>query len=360
MSTPSLDIFQQIFTLSLKSNVLSGALHSPVTGSAKHLARHLENDLNAFLNSDASGNFSGWRLVGAGVYQDTAQGSMVADNAIALFAPPLENNLLKPNPNAPSYLLTIAGTNANSKVNVDIEEMGVATQEPLLSGNHNILISSGNCIALNNILSLLDDDSKFNAITGNTPVNLTITGHSLGGALTSILALYLKTAYPVMSITTYPTASPSTGNEDFVTAFAAAFPAIPDHHINQPYAVWNANIYNDLDIVPQAWATGGPLQLGNFEYIYHYEPVFREIVDGLVVHYTNEVDGHYRALLRANTASFTGPRPTINPISNYQELLSVALEEHVAAYINEFNISKYISPDNVAGFGITVLNELAF
>jgi Lipase (class 3) len=75
---------------------------------------------------------------------------------------------------------------------------------------------------------------------------LTIVGHSLGSALTTLVAFDLSTQQPTLGeiATIYPFASPRVGDVRFAAAFDALFP--------QTYRLWNP-----LDIVPKL-----PLPIG--------------------------------------------------------------------------------------------------
>ncbi|KAF8881581.1 hypothetical protein BD779DRAFT_1002757 [Infundibulicybe gibba] len=87
------------------------------------------------------------------------------------------------------------------------------------------------------------------------PSRIIFTGHSLGAALSPTLALASVKSNiipPSTNLRVYMTAGPSPGNGPFVTAFSATFPPM---NVGTTYQVWNQNIYNTLDVVPQAWCT---------------------------------------------------------------------------------------------------------
>jgi len=86
---------------------------------------------------------------------------------------------------------------------------------------------------------------------------LVVTGHSLGGALSAGLGLYLAQSRAVPGIATtyvYPTAGASPGNDGFAKRFSETLPPVPVTAA-PTWRSWNRDIWNSLDIVPQAWST---------------------------------------------------------------------------------------------------------
>jgi len=51
--------------------------------------------------------------------------------------------------------------------------------------------------------------------SNNNVKNIIISGHSLGGALATLSAVYIKSKYPALNITVYTYASPRVGNNEF-------------------------------------------------------------------------------------------------------------------------------------------------
>ena len=99
--------------------------------------------------------------------------------------------------------------------------------------------------------------SKFRS---NPDLRLITTGHSLGGALSPTLALVLVEvdAVPRDHVLTYSIAGPSPGNDAFATLFSETFPPIlfrQGDWESQKYQVWNFNLVNAHDPVPQAWSS---------------------------------------------------------------------------------------------------------
>ena len=72
-----------------------------------------------------------------------------------------------------------------------------------------------------------------------------------GGALATPVALFLaRQAWPISAVfQVYTFAAPTAGDAQFASAFEAAFPGT-DPAVNSSWRV-----YNDFDVVPNAWAT---------------------------------------------------------------------------------------------------------
>ena len=70
---------------------------------------------------------------------------------------------------------------------------------------------------------------------------VTIVGHSLGGALASVLALYLKAELPAAKIGCFTFAAPTAGNQQFADYFDKIMKGL------------STRIFNSKDIVPNSW-----------------------------------------------------------------------------------------------------------
>jgi|GEM_PF-1224959 len=81
-----------------------------------------------------------------------------------------------------------------------------------------------------------------------TATNVAVTGHSLGGALAPVMALYLQddTSWNKSGVATtisaWPTAGPTPGNKEFA-----------DYAGGRMKGNYNS-FYNPIDVIPQAWA----------------------------------------------------------------------------------------------------------
>lgn len=303
-STSPFDTFQQIFSLSLLANKVW--LN---TGSQSALQQQLQYDLSAYLtcpppplagnsqypalNPTAAiqGQIGNWQVVwGPVVWQDTDNNSDVADNAMYVaYAPQVTFPALtvggKPVPAATTaaYVIAIAATNPCSSYDWLTEDFDVsqcvayngwnpqtfpptATSTPVKAGVP--VISMGTAIGISRLLALA---SPTGAVAAGTTLQQFLTGlgqngslkgatvvtagHSLAGALSPTLALYLSQQGYFTGATQYvfPTAGATPGNAAFANIFANQFPAATAATTPLPYQQWNQVLWNQYDIVPHAW-----------------------------------------------------------------------------------------------------------
>ncbi|KAA5532380.1 hypothetical protein F0919_16445 [Taibaiella lutea] len=180
---------------------------------------------------------------------------VVADNTMMLVY----------NQSSNQFVVGIAGTNAVSMYGWFQEDFGVNTLvewSKIVNKNINIpvvfvpVIAGGTYLGLQNLLAMevsgvtmlsaLNTYVQENKITGAT---VNVAGHSLGGALTPVMAMYMQDTQAtwntvsgsITTIAAWPTAGPTPGNVDFATYVAK--------HMGANYV----SRYNPIDVVPQAW-----------------------------------------------------------------------------------------------------------
>lgn len=164
------------------------------------------------------------------------------------------------------------------------------------------------------------------------------TGHSLGGALSPTLALGLSLVKSRLlpnnpEILTFPTAGASPGNAKFAETYNHAFKPRLDEG---GYQVFNGDLFNTYDIVPQTWCTNKSISpdrnIHNIQSIYGTLPV----IFGAEVAFAISL-GVERAEASEITYEpiqgriFTGPRPTSVP-QNKTQLVIEAIKQHTTAY----------------------------
>jgi Lipase (class 3) len=248
MAQGTFDLWQQVFTFTLMSSA-----DDRLTGTGPELAQHLAESIRSRLLDPGLRKLIGdsWELAwGPGIFQSPK--SSAADNAIFLVRDTVDG----------VYVIAIAGTNPSSSFDI-IEDLAI--QHPLAwpygGAPTGTLIAPGTRDGVNALLSLESGGLTLLSYLQNVDAasssssTLIFTGHSLGGALAPALALALAqqgfNPGAWQAVYVYPTAGPTAGNSAFATFFSQTFPqpaAGP-----QPWQVWNADLANSLDVVPQAW-----------------------------------------------------------------------------------------------------------
>ena len=301
-STPTYDAYQQVFGLSMLANRAGG-----YTGSQVQLQQQLQYDLSYYLNgvpavpgmtapnpspmATATAALGNWQLVwGPALLEHVDknnQPSGVADNAV--YVAYNESVAFPGGSTLPAYVVAIAATNPISKFDWLVEDFDVssvvewatynpanivaATNVPVATGTP--MISMGTAIGVGKLLTKMPSPSGAAApgttlqqflatLKPTSPTAIVFTGHSLAGALSPTLALYLQQQGALASfspVLVYPTAGATPGNANvlglngFVAEFNQAFPALPTGWTAQsgPYQHWNTDLWNVYDVIPHAW-----------------------------------------------------------------------------------------------------------
>jgi hypothetical protein len=168
------------------------------------------------------------------------------------------------------YVVSIAGTKTTSIFDAIDEDLlgGKIADWPYCPEPNNIQISHGTLHGINLLLGLNSSNSITNYFSTLDDPNaiITVTGHSLGGALSPAMALVLfgsTTTYSdipthakTQNWTTriYALAGPDVGNSYYVDYLKATFP--PQAEPVVKWQQFNCKIWNSLDIVPQVWSKG--------------------------------------------------------------------------------------------------------
>ncbi len=299
------DAWQTTFFLSLLANEVSGVtivelLNNQSLADAQIAAQsQFENTLKSIL-TDAFTQSSIQGLIGND-WQIAWGPVVLVDNSPStlsgLTAKFVQNNAmyLAYSPGNNRYVLAIAATNPNSVYDWLTEDLTLTpgylwssvlknwqSGAPLLSGSSSEpTIDFGTYTGVTNLLQMQDPGTtktlvEYLAAMQTIPpeTTLTVTGHSLAGALSPTLALALPSLqanWTDSNIKVYATAGASPGNKPFADTYLSAFPPSgPDPMASsnslKPWQVWNAVIWNKLDVVPSAWTFGAPLFIGNLDY----------------------------------------------------------------------------------------------
>ncbi|KAF7973372.1 hypothetical protein HWV62_15461 [Athelia sp. TMB] len=272
---PLYDIYQQVFVLSMASNLIHD--------KKKHLSQ-LQTDIQTELARvlPMLGNWSvAWGPV---VYQDAQNINGAPDNVWYVAKQPqvLFSDSSRP---MDTYVVAIAGTSENSKYDMETEDLDVGhvvdvnawikaglssppTAATNVNDNAKPYISMGTALGVSILLTTPVPYHKGAVGSGTllgkflesvpSTSRIIFTGHSLGGALSPTLAFVwwnssMTREVTLRNVLTYPTGAPSPGNHKFASKFSATFPCSAGKPVG--HKKWNSNIVNTLDVVPLAWCT---------------------------------------------------------------------------------------------------------
>ncbi|MER5350226.1 IPT/TIG domain-containing protein [Kitasatospora sp. NPDC002551] len=160
------------------------------------------------------------------------------------------------NVHGPVFAVVVRGTTAN--VTDLLEDLDVGTVVPFTAGGspQPVSVSKGAMTAFTEVVGMTDGSSPtgstlVQALTGlfaasPTPPAVYVIGHSLGGCVATMLALYLQArtwdgVSPTFGVITF--AAPTAGLQDFADYFGSV-----KWTVNLGYA-------NDYDLVPLAWSS---------------------------------------------------------------------------------------------------------
>lgn len=288
-SLPTLDAWQTTFFWSVLSNRASSVAYHPsdstltpeaaCKAAEQDLSQKLAADINVVLENTLLQQAVGsdWQIAwGPAIYvaepkSNTAHPScFYASNAMMVMHSPSQKR----------YIVAIAGTNPASAFDWLSEDISLSpgydwasTLASWKSGHHDLpqkghknTATVDNCTftgvsaLLNNMQS--NDQSLVTFLQGvdTSGHTLTLTGHSLGGALSPMLALALvdpthalQSNWRADQVQVYATAGATPGNAALAAHYLQVFPPrkAPDA---LPWQVWNSTVWNQFDVVPRAWA----------------------------------------------------------------------------------------------------------
>ena len=177
-------------------------------------------------------------------------------------------------------------------------------------------------------------------------IKITTTGHSLGGALSPLVALYLHEGREMLfankaEIETVTFAAPTPGNAVFADYF------------NQQLGEHTLRVANDLDIVTHAWVYKQMKQLSTI-YLKHLPPLLPSLPLYLLMNnLTSRAKGKNYQHVGLNEAIFPGRfRMTAVPF------LSQAIYQHVFSYPELLEIDKDIRIKDLLPFGSRLSEQL--
>lgn len=263
----SYPVEQQVYAFNQIVNVAFGVTEF---NSVDALQSFVNTVLTQTINDATTQQYMGndWEMIwGPYVYSNNpGVNSVVADNTMALFY----------SPNQQMYVVAIAGTNIDSAYGWLQEDFNVSKTTPwstVMGSNFNMnsnfsgaAISDGSYLGLQALLGMGGANgmiaaltASLNALPAGTQAKVYVSGHSLGGALSPVMALYLhdmqqlstnwNTKGYVTQIIAMPTAGPTPGEINFANYYSYQCGQTPTGSAGIAYN----SVYNTLDIVPHAW-----------------------------------------------------------------------------------------------------------
>lgn len=325
---------QQVFTLSWLAN---GA------GAKKWTEPELSNNINNY--SSSIGN---WNVVWGPYYFIPPSASVVANTMY----------VAQSQQNPDWYVIAIAGTNMTSSYDWLSEDLNVTPIPwPYANNNNNsIQLTTGDNQGLTNLLNLTDSESGslqnfLFQLTDKSNINLSFTGHSLGGALSPLLVLALMDPSSSLnktndvsinnwqSVSLLATAGPSPGNQDFVTYFN-------NFVTNNNQKLTSGFIWNSNDVVPHAWnySTLSQLTTNFYDLTLDQSSCIYKLLSKLV----NEVENSGYTQFQSISA-FSGQIQSYSPglWTNQSKFLAQAIYQHINAYVDYFDCTWITPPENL-------------
>ncbi|MFK7746933.1 MAG: hypothetical protein AB8B65_00950 [Kordia sp.] len=255
---PTTELLKQIYSLSFSVNSASGLswTQDDCKSGMIEMQKYVTTVAHDVLTKTTPiiGDWKG--IWGPIVYaNDTTATSIHADNTMAMYYNESENVIV----------IAIAGTNVNSPYGWLVEDFSVhkTVSWELVTGIPNSgNISTGTHIGLNILLNMTNKEDNSvvtalkNFLQNNASlqnVQIAVAGHSLGGALSPTLALYLADTKnnwdPAnkTSIGAFPTAGPTPGDEGFASYYEKQISTNNIYYLSQ---------HNAIDVVPHAWEKG--------------------------------------------------------------------------------------------------------
>lgn len=261
------DAWQTTFALSLLANsasdtkVAASSAQDAETQLTTLLSTGISTGISTYLNGD-------WAVTwGPAVFVDSGQTSPYNATNAAYVAYNQQNG---------RYVLAIAATDPISNYDWSQEDFNIT---PAVAWNDALktwtgtkgtdssagFLTTATVNGVANVLKLsagghtLLDYLKSLTLSGQETI--TVTGHSLAGALSPVVALGLikglrTTALSSDVVTAYPTAGATPGDLTFASFYSDTLKPITGTGASasaSPWQVWNVDQWNQFDVVPSAW-----------------------------------------------------------------------------------------------------------
>jgi hypothetical protein len=326
---------QTVFSLSLLANLGSG-----LVGSVNEIETALATDLASCLDKFKP-EIGSWQVVwGPAVFQSRV--SVRAENAMFV---------AQDSSDSTRYIIAIAGTNPYSAFDWIVEDLFVARQIDWEFGTPPDDLKPALAEGTHRGLSIVQEmrpgpDRPGNSTTlqaflqGLPPgsVNITTAGHSLGGALAPVTALWLSDTRSQWdpdgraTVSCFASAGPTPGNLDFATYYARS-----------PLASRTTRIHNRIDVVPHAFAKSDLAQIPSL-----YQPDIQPdlLVQSLVTVATlASQNGNYAQLI-PDAPALDGKvdQESIDPRArSFNNFIVQMGVQHVDAYLTLLGVDQFSS-----------------
>ncbi|ETS79360.1 hypothetical protein PFICI_09213 [Pestalotiopsis fici W106-1] len=348
--TPSPDEWIKLYTLSLFSNAVANR-----QGTEAALQQCMED----ILPSEIENLDNSWALSwGPRVYKK---------NKLDIHNGPDNVWYAAVNESEKVVVVAVAGTSTKSlqgwviidfnvAQTVDFEEWtGTWTSDEIPKPTHSrpeaepaARAAMGTCVGVWNVVSHTSSATAPGTTIGQyleTMKDYTVifTGHSMGGAVAPLTALALRQSQIVPTNSTWyilPSAGATPGNQELIDMMTAQFPPgpLPSPPTKQ-YAVFNRDLYNTLDVVPQAWSLD-PSSDRNVNKINQIYAGIGELAAGDVKRLVNDLAVLSRVsgikYVPIAGVPFTQDPFDAGSIETLDDVARQAVTEHVKAYLDYF------------------------
>lgn len=237
--------------------------------------RH-ENRITSGIDELLSQYNSGWSVAWAGLGEDGANFAYIASNAsTGEFAVVVRGTIFTP---------------IDLLEDLDVGALVQFTAIPASFSSEPLMVSQGAMVAFTEIMSMVSVAKNTtlrqeldNLVMGSTPT-IYVTGHSLGGCVASMVALYLATEYygdtlPVIAAYTF--AAPTAGTQAFADCY--------DLYVTNGTGNTAWRVYNNYDVVPNAWQS---LEAVEKFYPSSAGPVANKAVTSLIKSFLQSTNGN--------------------------------------------------------------------
>ena len=318
----------RIFTLSIFANLVTG-----VQGGERYLEKRFKQRLESALENFKP-ELGTWEIVwGPVVYQSTF--SQLADNAMYV--------VRRRSPKRTEYCIAIAAVNSKSLYDWFVEDLNIITQVPWWETNHRTetrpKIAKGIDIAFTHLIKMRSGTTLEEFLTEEIGRNsqITVAGHSFGGAVAPAIALWLQEQQGVWNpkrdceIRCLMSGAPSPGNADFARFYQKSGlserTTTIENHLDLATHLWNAN---EIPKVPRLYVPEIPPT-----------PPIQAVMTKFRL--KSILAGGYSRLKASNREILRGVfREKESPRSDNDVLrfLKQAQYQHIVAYFQELGLTK--------------------